>query len=179
MIKFNQYVHFPLTWKQNGIFKRGWTLYQDDRPLLELRQDRGAFRSDCTVYVEGIRLCMLRETGVFKRQIVVESDDLALTTGKIAINGWRNTFEISFPETGNQYVWKKPSVFRSERLLLDPEQPDDPLATMTRNTWSTGGTITIHDGNRPNEEIAVLILAGLFEEILEIQRAAAATAAAA
>lgn len=168
MLKFDRLVQETLAWKQAGVFKRSWQLFRDDRPVASLRQDRGLLRSDASVYLEGRDepLFRLRPRGVFKRQIVVESDDERLRAATIRPNLWLTQVDVRFAE-GNQYRWTRDNFWNTKWVLQTEDEIT--IASLERGTLKLNGTFTLLTSDFPNHELTLLLFTGIYSMIRQAQ----------
>jgi len=172
MKKFNQLLHEPLTWKNDDIWGRTYTLRHGDTVLAHLEQDQGLFKSDASIYVpdEEKALYIFRPKGILNRRLEVESSDIDFVPAKLIPHTWSDGVTIHF-SSGNQYEWNKTDFWGRTWQLTTAEGVT--IATQKLGTWSNKGIFTILSDAPAPAELTQLIFAGWVEMILELQAAAA------
>lgn len=171
--KFHKLLHEPLNWKSDGIFKRSYTLYHNDQPLAQIRQESGIFKSDASIYLHEAKepLFIFQPKGIFHSRVEVESNDIDFQAAKIKPNRWGGGVTINFLN-GNIYRWHRTNIWSSEWSLKSADNLE--IANLKSNAFGTNRTITILSDAPAPAELNLLIFAGWVQYILELQAAAAA-----
>lgn len=177
MLKLDQFLYDELTWQADGVFKRSYSLYHGDERLLQLRQDHGLFRSGASLYAGAEEpVFTFVPQGFWHKEVVVDSAEFAPdppASVKFLVGGG---CVIKLAD-GATYEWRKRNFWGREWLLYSADRIE--IATLTRKTWSTGGTVTIVANVAKGAELTLLVALGWYAMILQMQQAAATAAAGA
>ncbi|MFK7801428.1 MAG: hypothetical protein AB8G95_07350 [Anaerolineae bacterium] len=171
--KFNKLLHEPLIWKMDGMFKRSYSLFHDEEPLAQFRQESGMFKMDGSIYLHEAKepLFIFRPKGVFSTRVEVESNDIDFQAAKIKPRKWGGGIDIDFLN-GNSYSWQRTNMWNGKWHLKSADGLM--IAELRSNALGTSRTITIESDKPHPAELNLLIFGGWAQFIFEMQAAGAA-----
>lgn len=171
--KFNQLLHEPLVWKNDGILKRSVTLYHNEQPVAQFRQDHGLLNMTASIYLTGdeVPLFVFRPKGVFKQTLEVECHHVDFAPAKFKLLPWNKGVSITFAN-GDEYIWKSVNMWGKKWLLTSADGIK--VAKLELGRWGSTGTITIVSDHPSPAEMNLLIFTGWVQYLFLMQQAAAA-----
>lgn len=166
---FNLPIGNPLTWKQNSITSRTYTLKQDEQPLAHLYYT-GTFNNEALVHLptndKNDWLLRFDRQGVFNTMITSKATNAAIPATKPMKLNWSGKGEVVLGN-GRSFRWHPLDTLHTQWGFLDEQR--NVAIEFKQCAWTTGGKIIIHDNSLKAGELNLLTTLGWYKSIHHTQ----------
>lgn len=161
-----------LTWHKTSLFGRDYELLAGDQVVARLER-RGFFNVTTQILEAGEPLLEIRQSGIFTRSVHVKLLTYRFPAIVEAETSWQGHSYFVFDD-GRRFTLRVENFWQTVWQLYDEDE--QPLVGIKRQTWGTGGTVTVFDSDLETDELNLLLYLCWHVVVMKMEESAAAAA---